>query len=79
MISLFNRREVRITRSSEEAAQAADKLRLNGIECRICTNSMTNPDRHHGAMGINSDYAYEYRLYVCKKDYLRAKELLGIR
>lgn len=76
MITLFNRREVRITRSLEEEAKISGALQNAGIETRVLTNSMTNLGRYRGGIGINPDFAYEYRIYVKKSDYEMAKYVL---
>lgn len=76
MITIFNRKEVRVTRRMEEHFQICNLLELNGIPTITRTNSMTNLGRSRGIPGIDADYAYEYRIYVHRKDYEAATNLL---
>ena len=39
------------------------------IDYQIKTISPPNERGHRGSLGINSDYSYEYRIYVRKNDY----------
>lgn len=76
MLSFLNRKEIRVTRSAQEQYEICSKLECAGISTSVKTNSMTNPGRHHGVPGINSDYAYSYRIYVHRKEYERACYIL---
>lgn len=79
MITIFNRREVGITRSLDEESRICNTLQDHNVKYIVRTNSSTNPGRYHGIIGINSNFAYEYRIYVERKDYLEAKKILGLR
>ncbi len=75
-MNLFTRREIRVTRHAEEQLRICGVLERNGIQTQVVTHSTTNARRHHGVPGIQSDYAYEYRIYVDRKDFKKAKSLL---
>lgn len=76
MITIFNRKEVRVTRRMEERFQICNLLELNGIPTITRTNSMTNSGRSRGIPGVDADYAYEYKIYVHRKDFETATNLL---
>lgn len=61
-----------MTRQSNDLNRITGCLVSAGIRYTTKTNSSTNLGRHHGIPNIKSDYAYEYRVYVHKKDYERA-------
>lgn len=69
----LNRRELFLTRDSKELFRVRGCLETNNIQYTIKTNNMTNPGRYHGIPNINSDYAYEYRVFVYKRDYEQAQ------
>ena len=83
MLTIFNRRELLITFSTEEQARVRDILAQNGIDYRIKT---VNPSARSavgasgrsrtGSFGINTNCAYQYSIYVHKKDYALAQSLL---
>ena len=83
MLTIFNRRELLITFSTEEQARVRDILAQNGIDYRIKT---VNPSARSavgasgrsrtGSFGINMNCAYQYSIYVHKKDYALAQSLL---
>lgn len=75
-INIFNRREILLTRDLEVLNRATAKLKANNIDYKISTNSITNPGRTHGVVGIQQNYSYEYRLYINKNDY---KNMKGLR
>ncbi len=72
-ITLFNRREVCITRDMTQRLRVEDMLRGAGIEYRVLTNSFAGSGRYHGVPGIDAGSAYEYRIYVHKNDYARVR------
>jgi len=76
MITMFNRREIMVTRKSNVLNTICNKLINNNILYTTRTNSMTNPGRSHGIPNIRADFAYEYRIYVHRKDYERAKSII---
>ncbi len=72
MISIFNRRELCITRDAETERRVVSALDKAGIEHTVRSAFPTNPGRSHGAPGIRADAAYEYRVYVKCRDYKKA-------
>lgn len=76
MITVFNRAEVCITYNMDEQYRIRNILAANGIDYRVKTKNLTSPSlfgigsrERHGTIGLNMDYAYEYIVYVHKKDY----------
>lgn len=78
MITIFNRKEVRITRRMEERSEICNLLESNGIPTVTRTNSMTNLGRSRGIPGIDTNYTNEYRIYVHRKNYEAATNILGL-
>ena len=76
-MNFLNRRGIFLTRRSDELSKVTSSLMEDSIEYTTRTNSITNPGRYHGIPGIRSEYAYEYRVYVHKKDFERAKHVIG--
>ena len=75
MIHLFNRKELLLTSGMEHQARVRDLLAANGIPYRVKTSS--NLSRSRGVLpGMPMDVRYQYRIYVKKEDYEKAKSLL---
>ena len=75
MIHLFNRKELLLTTSMERQARVRDVLAANGIPYRVKTSS--NISRSRGVMpGMRMDMLYQYRIYVKKDDYEKARHLI---
>ena len=70
------RKEVYLTRDMDEYNRAKDVLADQGIEYTSKSNPMTNPGRYHGTPFINASAAYEYHLFVARKDEEKAKQVL---
>lgn len=85
MITVFNRREAAITHSMEEQARVREVLSGNGIDYTFRVINRTSPSAFMnrraktGTFGVNMDYAYEYTIYVHKKDFEAAKALIESR
>lgn len=83
MITVFNRREVYNGFSMQEQAKVRDILAQNGIRYYTRVVNPVSPGgfgRTRGEMGYwgnNMDFMYEYYIYVHKKDYDKAKYLIG--
>ena len=72
MIHLFNRKELLLTSSMERQARVRDMLAANDISYLIRTSS--NISRSRGVMpGMRMDMLYQYRIYVKRCDYEKAK------
>lgn len=76
MINIFNRREICLTRSAKEQVRVCTLLNGLGIETQTASGNLSSAGRHHGA-GIDMDAAFEYYVYVHKKDYDRARQALN--
>ncbi len=69
MITVFNRKEILVTRDLSELKKCTDELCAKGIEYKVVTNSLGSPDRYHGLPGVKTENAYEYKVFVNKKVY----------
>lgn len=76
MITIFNRTELRITYSMRERIAIEEKLESNGIKYTVRSGNFMSSGRNRGVPGINADAAYEYRIYVYKKDVEKAEAAL---
>jgi len=75
MIHLFNRKELLLTSSMERQARVRDVLAANHIPYRVRTSS--NISRSRGVIpGMRMDLMYQYRIYVKRSDYEKAKFLI---
>ena len=77
MLTVFNRREVCITRDIQQRAQVIAQLEAQGIGYFTKSGTFAGAGRTHGFPNINAQAAYEYRIFVHKNDYERA--LLALR
>ena len=75
-IAIWNRKEVAITRDLQMLTKVCGKLQNAGIAYRTTTNSMITAGRHHAIPNIRTDSAYQYRIYVHRKDYTKANRVL---
>ncbi len=80
MITIFNRRELMITRSMEEQAQVRNKLNEAGIDYTVKVNgghpgATASRRAYTGSFGERQDVMYEYRIFVKKVDYEQARHL----
>ncbi len=82
MITIFTRKELLVTFDMKRQGDVRDILSANGINYTV---KVTN--RHNaalfgssrgrvGSFGMNQDFAYEYKIYVHKKDYDNALRLI---
>ena len=82
MLTIFNRKELIVTMDIHRQAEIRDVLAQNDIDYTVKTKNLQNSgvlDSQRGRignMGINQDYSYEYKIYVHKKDYEAARELI---
>ncbi len=70
------KRELYITRDIKRYGEIADKLSQKGIKYTVSTCTFANAGRCHGKPFINSEAMYEYKIYVKRKDFDIAKQLL---
>ena len=80
MLTIFNRRELYMTYHMNDRVRVCDILRANGIDYRIKTTNTTSSAmggrRGGSTLGVDMDYAYEYKIYVHKDDHDRALHLI---
>ena len=76
VMKMLFKREILITRDLNECNRIRDILSNHSIETTVSTGSKTNPGRYHGIPFIDASTAYEHRVYVKRKEYDRAKEIL---
>ena len=82
MLTIFNRRELIVTMDMKRQAQVREILAQNGIDYDVKTvNLMTRPyfgtqRARTGSYGVDLKFAYEYKIYVHKKDFEKAAFLI---
>ena len=82
MITIFNRRELYVTFSMKRQAEVRDILSGHGIAYQVKTVNRNSPSpiasgrSRVGTAFENPDRAYEYIIYVRRKDYKTAKNLI---
>ncbi len=77
MITVFNRKELLVTKNMEEFARVRDILAQNRIEYDIKVNDSTDQNWGHSSqLGINRNYASLYYVYVKERDYNHASYLI---
>ena len=75
MIHLFNRKELLLTTRMEHQARVRDLLVANNIPYLVRTSS--NISRSRGVVpGMRMDMLYQYRIYVKRTDYEKARALI---
>lgn len=82
MITMFNRKELIITRSLEEQARVREVLAAEGIDYTVKVNGghargIASQRSYTGSFGENQEVRYEYRIFVKKNDYERAAYLVS--
>lgn len=82
MLTIFNRRELIVTMDMKRQAEVREILAQNGIDYDVKTvNLMTRSyfgtqRARTGSYGVNLKCAYEYKIYVHKKDFEKAAFLI---
>lgn len=82
MITIFNRQELLVTMDMNRQAEIRDLLASHNIEYVIKTINLQdahltgNKRSKTGSIGIKKEYSYEYRIFVHKRDYEKAKKIL---
>lgn len=68
MITIFNRAEVRVTYDLNECAAVREALSAAGIPYVVRTGNLYGGRGRTGAAGIDPAAAYEYRIFVRRRD-----------
>lgn len=82
MITIFTRKELLITADMKRQSAVRDILSVNGIDYTVKTINRQNAAvvgssrARVGSLGINQNFAYEYKIYVHKKDYDKALRVI---
>ena len=82
MITIFTRKELLITLDMKRQANVRDILTANGIDYTVKVTNLENATvidssrARIGSFGTNQNSAYEYKIYVHKKDYDNALRLI---
>ena len=83
MITIFNRKELLITMDIIQQSNVRNVLSANGIDYTTKVTNLQNSSifenkrGRYGSLGINQKYSYEYKIYVHKKDYDYALNLIA--
>lgn len=83
MITIFTRKELLITFDMKHQADVRDILAANDIDYIVKVTDrqdaavISRGGAREGSLGMNQNYAYEYKIYVHKKDYENALRLIG--
>ena len=77
MIHIFNRKELAITFDLNVLQKMKDTLANNHIKYITRSSSLNQLGRSHGIPGIRYEFTFEYKIYVHRKDFEKAKFLLG--
>ncbi len=72
------KKEIYVTRDIDKCYKIRALLSEYNIKSVVITNTITNPGRHHGIPFIDMSAAYEYHIFVNKKEGKRALELLHL-
>ena len=75
-MNFFNRREVFVSTSFEQASTMRAKIQSDHVECQMVCKDLNRPDRGF-SYGSLSYRLKEYRLYVHKKDVESAVSLMN--
>lgn len=82
MITIFTRKELLITLDMKRQSNVSDILSANGIDYTVKVTNRQNAAiigssrARVGSFGMNQNFAYEYKIYVHKKDYDNALRLI---
>jgi hypothetical protein len=83
MITIFNRKELLVTFDIKRQNDVRDILSANGIDYVVKVNGGQNSmalgasRARDGSFSMNSNLAYEYKIYVHKKDYDYSASIIG--
>ncbi len=85
MLTIFNRREVQVFTSLSRCEAAAKTLERHGIQTHVHARDRFSPSafsagsrERSGTMFQSPSVQYSYTLYVHRRDYDAARDLLGL-
>lgn len=85
MITIFNRKEFAITYDMQKQAEICRLLQSHGIEYKVNVLNRKSPSplsvgarAYTGTLGEDLDKAYEYKIYVKKEAYVKARKLINV-
>lgn len=79
MITIFNRKELFITFSNSEYIRIKNILSDNKIKYSVkCSNRQFWNRGRTGSIGLNTEYLYDYKIYVKHEDYKKALYLIAV-
>ena len=78
MLTILNRRELLVTLSMERQAEVRRILTANGIQYTVRTTNRQGGIQRANmwSAGFNQSFAWEYKIYVHKKDLECAQHLI---
>ncbi len=82
MITIFTRKELLVTLDTKRYGNVSDILSASGIDYTVKVTSrqtaavVGSSRARVGSFGMNQNFAYEYKIYVHKKDYDNALRLI---
>ncbi|MBQ6947072.1 MAG: hypothetical protein IJN42_03405 [Clostridia bacterium] len=78
MITIFNRKEVCLTHDMQRQGDVRRALADAGIPYKVVTNPITSlRSRHGGTIGPQAAFLYQYKIFVHRRDYDRAKHVMA--
>ena len=83
MITIFNRKELTLTYDAARQSAIRDLLRNHSIEYHVKVVNLLSPSlfssprARTGTFGVDLTKTYEYKIYVRKPDYEKARHLLN--
>ena len=83
MWNILTQKELLLTLDMNRQAEVRETLSLHGIDYRIHTRNLQGSGplggeaRKTGSFGVDQSCTYEYKIYVQKNEYERAKRLVS--
>lgn len=84
MWNILTQKELLLTLDMDRQAEVRETLSLHGIDYRIHTRNLQGSGplggeaRKTGSFGVDQSCTYEYKIYVQKNEYERAKRLVSL-
>lgn len=85
ILTIWNRRELVTVLTMQEQADIVEALRASNLDYSVKAVDLSSPSTLNpgsrtrcGTYGLDSQYQYEYIIYVKKKDYSFARQVIGL-